>query len=363
MSKTQDQNYHEVRKKLMPQMRRCRNSSIRIKVELILLALKLGNVSLACKRLGLGRTCFYKWWKRLVKAKFKIQALDEQSRRPKRSPNKINRYLERRIKQYRRIGYGPDMIRELLIREGKKPISASTINHVINKRVPGHLKPKPNKLRKHRKRYELPVPGQRLQIDVKYSPMTVGGQTIYIYVAVDECTRWRFNRAYKAVNHYSTIDFLERLEKEMPFPLHVLQTDNGQEFSNKLNCMNRDWHEMDVWCDERGYEHQLIPPGVKELNGKVERSHRIDAEYFYGNAPTDNIDRFNEAMVYWIRYYNLHRPHGGLQYQTPLEKLRERIKNLRKWCYVNKKVEAIRMKFTKSVKMIEEPVGKRESAA
>lgn len=269
---TQGYEYQKVRKKLMGQMSHCRDRGIRTKVELILMVLKLGSVSLGCQRMGVGRTSFYKWWSRLVKGGFLLKSLREKSRRPKESPKRIDRVLEGRIKHYRKKGLGPAMIREFLVREGRCKLSASTINHVINKRQTGRLKPKPAKLKKHRRRYELPVPGQRLQIDVKYSPMKVAGQTVYIYVAVDECTRWRFAKAYPELNEHWTIDFLDHIEKGFPFPIQGIQTDNGHEFTFKLLPGNTREHAMEAWCRHKGIKHRLIPPGVKELNGKVERS-------------------------------------------------------------------------------------------
>ena len=105
-------------------------------------------------------------------------------------------------------------------------------------------------------------------------------------------------------------------------------------------------HPMDTWCDARGIRHQLIPPGVKELNGKVERSHRIDADYFYGKAPTTSTPLFNKALAQWLSFYNLQRPHGGLNYQTPIEKLKERISAL-KTESVEEAIEPIKQKFLK----------------
>ena len=191
-----DYTYAVVRQKLMPQLRHNRDRDIRVKVDLILSGLKLGNVALACERLGFGRSFYYKWWKRLVFGRFRLKALQEKSRRPKRSPRKVEGYVETRIAFYHRKGYGADMIKEYLRREGLRAVSRSTINHVINKRHPP-LKRRRYRLKKHRRRYELAIPGQRLQVDVKYSPMLVGGKTVYIYVAVDKCTRSRFTYAYE----------------------------------------------------------------------------------------------------------------------------------------------------------------------
>lgn len=354
--------YQKVKKMLMPQMRRCRDSGVRTKVELILLGLKLGNVTLACQRLGIGRNSYHKWWNRLVRAKFNVKALKEKSRRPKRCPRKIDGVIEKRILYYRRKGFGPDMIREYLQREHNRSVSVSTVNHVINGRQKGFKKPKPAKLKKHRRRYELPVPGQRLQIDVKYSPMQVGGKTVYIYVAIDECTRWRFARAYPELNEHWTIDFLSHLEQGFPFPIQGVQTDNGHEFTFKLLGPNAKPHAMELWCERRSIPHRLIPPGVKELNGKVERSHRIDADYFYGRAPTSSLQKFNRALGRWIRQYNIHRPHGGIGYRTPAEKLRERIYALNNQT-LEGDVEAVRQKFVKSVKLVEDSHEFNKSAA
>jgi transposase InsO family protein len=336
--------YHEIREKLKPQLRHERRKDVRIRAELILETLRIGKVSAAAKRNGFGRGLFYKWWKRLEASGFKVSALVEQSRRPKRSPRRIDGLIETRIAFYRRKGFGPDIVKEYLRREGKN-VAKSTITHVINKRKKPVIRRK-SKLKKHRRRYELPLPGERLQIDVKYSPMKVEGKTVYIYVAVDECTRWRFARAYAELNAHWTIDFLDRLERVLPFPVYAMQTDNGYEFTYKL--LNGSTHPMDEWCSARGIRHRLIPPGVKELNGKVERSHRIDADYFYGRAPTGSLELFNAALARWIDRYNAERPHGGIGFMTPIEKLQERFLVLREAVWKGTQ-EARRQRFVEEL--------------
>lgn len=340
---TQGYSYQSVRKKLMPQLKRCRDRELRIKAELILEAFRIEDIVEACRRAGFGRSFFYKWWSRLVAHNFRITALRERSRRPKKSPRKIAATIESRIGSYHRKGYGADMIREFLRREGLAPVSKSTIHHVVNRRKPPHKKRR-FKLKKHRRRYELVIPGQRLQVDVKYSPMLVGGKVVYVYVAVDECTRWRFSWAYPELNEQWTVDFLDRLKGACPFPIGCIQTDNGWEFTFALHPFQTRAHAMDLWCRHHGISHRLIPPGVKELNGKVERSHRIDAEYFYGRAPTANLERLNRALSRWIRFYNVQRPHGGLGYGTPMEKLKERMTAL-KTEVVDAALEPLRQKF------------------
>ena len=59
----------------------------------------------------------------------------------------------------------------------------------------------------------------------------------------------------------------------------------------------------------------------------MERSHRIDAEEFYRllyGALIDDSQLFTNKLQEWEDYYNYHRPHGGLDGQTPYERLRQK---------------------------------------
>ena len=63
------------------------------------------------------------------------------------------------------------------------------------------------------------------------------------------------------------------------------------------------------------------------LNGKVERSHRIDAEEFYrllNGVVIDDAGLFNEKLLEWEHFYNYARPHGSLGGQTPYERLHQK---------------------------------------
>lgn len=56
---------------------------------------------------------------------------------------------------------------------------------------------------------------------------------------------------------------------------------------------------------------------------------RIDAEEFYrllDGAVIDDVNIFNARLKEWQDYYNYDRPHGGLDGQTPYERLRQKTK-------------------------------------
>jgi hypothetical protein len=82
------------------------------------------------------------------------------------------------------------------------------------------------------------------------------------------------------------------------------------------------WHVLD-----KGIGHVYIKPMRPRLNGKVERSHRIDAEEFYrllNGVVIDDANVFNEKLQEWEHFYNYARPHGALGGQTPYERLRQK---------------------------------------
>ena len=109
---------------------------------------------------------------------------------------------------------------------------------------------------------------------------------------------------------------LERL----PFRVEVIQTDNGAEFQSQFH-----YHLLD-----KGVSHAYIKPRTPRLNGKVERSHRIDSEEFYRLLEGEVIDGarlFETRLQEWEDYYNYHRPHGALGGQTPYERLRQKTQD------------------------------------
>lgn len=318
------ESYQKVKEKLRGQLKGSRNRDVRIKASLILLACKLGNVEEACARRGFSKKFFYKWYGRLKKANFHLAALEEFSRRPKKKHPKItSKKVEAKIFALAERGFGSPLIKAMLGREGIR-ISRSVICHILNHRRKGIVKTRTEKLKAHRRRYELPMPGMRVQLDVKYVPEPIAGFRAYNYVAIDECTRIRFAFAYYDLNPKNTVDFLCRMIKFFPFDIDTIQTDNGFEFTNRL-IPSHEGHEhpMDTWCNANKIKHRCIPTGEKELNGKVERSHRIDEQFFYWKAPTTSIEEFNFSFLHWLYIYNHERLHGGLDFKTPIEKLWE----------------------------------------
>jgi len=77
---------------------------------------------------------------------------------------------------------------------------------------------------------------------------------------------------------------------------------------------------------DKGIDHVKIRPRTPRLNGKVERSHRIDSDEFYKLLEGEVLDDtrlFAERLQQWEDHYNYDRPHGALAGQTPYERLKQ----------------------------------------
>lgn len=201
-------------------------------------------------------------------------------------------------------------------------VSPSGVWRILNRLGISRL-PTSQRYKRHKdrwKRYEKPLPGHRIQVDVKFiEPLPGSRKKHYQYTAFDDCTRLRVLRIYPRNNQKIAIQFLDYVLEKLPFEVQTIQTDNGAEFQGSFH-----WHVLD-----RGIGHVYIKPATPRLNGKVERSHRIDGEEFYrmlDGVVVDDTGLFNEKLQEWENFYNFHRPHGGLGGQTPYERLRQKTR-------------------------------------
>ena len=78
--------------------------------------------------------------------------------------------------------------------------------------------------------------------------------------------------------------------------LECVQTDNGTEFTNRFTS-NRDRPTLfEQLLKQRGIVHKLIRPYTPRHNGKVERSHRKDNEYFYATHRFYSLNDFKKQL-------------------------------------------------------------------
>jgi transposase InsO family protein len=278
-----------------------------------------GNVSKTCRYYGISRQVYYKWLRRYEEGG--LEALRDRSSRPHVSPKATRVEVVGKIIYLRQTyHFGPHKIAMYLKRYHDIELSPSGIWRILHRLDMSRL-PSSQRYRRHRerwKRYEKPEPGHRVQVDVKFiAPLPGSRRKYYQFTAIDDCTRLRVLRIYDRLNQQTAIQFLDYVLAKLPFRVERIQTDNGAEFQSAFH-----YHVLD-----RGIGHVYIRPATPRLNGKVERSHRIDAEEFYrmlDGVVIDDAGVFNERLREWEDFYNFNRPHGGLGGQTPYERLRQK---------------------------------------
>ena len=75
---------------------------------------------------------------------------------------------------------------------------------------------------------------------------------------------------------------LGSIGEKFPYAIECVQTDNGPEFTNRLNSKNSTKSTLfETTLAKLGIRHKLIKPYTPRHNGKVERSHREDQKRFY----------------------------------------------------------------------------------
>jgi len=173
------------------------------------------------------------------------------------------------------------------------------------------------------------LPGELIEIDVKYVPGRIKGKRYYQFTAIDTASRWRYLRVFdNQYNHYSVI-FLEDVINRFKYNIESVKTDNGSCFTNRYmgtykrsDLSSKRLHGFDVCCAKYNIIHYLIDPGKPAQNGTVERSHREDQEKFYDKNIFKNIKDLHKKIELWNDEYN-NLEHCSLDGKTPLEYLSE----------------------------------------
>ena len=255
---------------------------------------------------------------------------------PKTSPGRrkrpISGFIAKKIVEYRmKYNWGAEVIQAHLKEDFGKVISENRIHRYLNSR--GLLKKirKPKTKNKHTKIVKVEKPGAHTQNDVKHLPHILQSkEKCYVYNFVDHASKWEFKHAYLSYGAAETKDFVDRVLKNCPFQITRWQTDNGIEFTYKYvsHVDKPKKHPLDKVCERNKIRHVLIPPGEKELQGLVERNHRMDEDELYHRITPKDINELNRYLDAHYKWKNSSRRRKALEWKTPNQWLKEYGKNI-----------------------------------
>lgn len=256
-----------------------------------------------------------------------VEALIPRSTRPKTEPGETSIQIKERVVTLRKKTRL--CARKLAWRLAKDGIR-------IHERTIGKIIKAEGLVRKYRIRkvkmhsVKIPLlPGELVEIDVKYVPRTIEDKPYFQYTAIDCASRWRYLEAYDEQSTFHSIQFLAKVIAVFGYRIRSVKTDNGSVFTNYYIGTNKrsdmtvkTIHGFDVFCQARGIIHYLIDPGKPAQNGNVGRSHREDQEKFYERNVFTSFKDLQKKMKRWNMYYN-DLEHCGLNGKSPNEFLEE----------------------------------------
>ena len=276
-------------------------------------------VTKAAIKYNVNRQYIYRWKRRY---NGDIQSLANKSHRP-HHPNQHTEAELQKIKNFRRRNPNTGLVvLWVKLRRSGYTRSITGLYRVLRRQGQMAVKlPNPKYIPKP---YEkMRFPGERVQIDVKFVPEAcivgdAAGEKFYQYTAIDEFSRWRYLEAFQEHSTYSSAQFLEHLIKAAPFKILCVQTDNGTEFTKRLLPGDNGPSLFETRLEQAVIRHKLIRPYTPRHNGKVERSHRKDNEYFYASHKFYSFEDFKNQLAVRCRNYNRFpiRPLGWL---SPIE--------------------------------------------
>ncbi len=283
---------------------------------------------LTCRYFGISPQTFYRWKKRYNPRH--LESLEDRSHRPRRvrQPTYSIELVEAVLglrEEYPR--WGKDKL-VVLLREKGVSCSTSTVGRIIRRLkergvlrepIPNHvsarkrLRQRPYATRKP-KDYLVKQAGDIVQLDtLDLRPLP--GVLLKHFTAHDVISRWNTVSVYSRATANTATDFLDTLQKRMPFPVKAIQVDGGSEFEAVF----------EEECQKRGIKLFVLPPRSPKLNGGVERAHRTHTEEFYEVTESSfALSELREELLQWERVYNTVRPHQALAYLTPLQFLKRR---------------------------------------
>jgi transposase InsO family protein len=278
--------------------------------------------------LGISRQTAYKWWTRWRREG--DAGLVDRSSRPRRSPTRTPRSLERRVERLRRVKkLGPARIGGIL------ELPASTVHRVLCRQGLNRLswmdRPTGTVIRR---RIEHDRPGELVQMDVKKlgrippgggwrahgrgnvvdSRATKVGYA-FVHTAIDSHSRLAYSEVLNDEKAVTAIGFWHRAQRwfaELGIDVEVVQTDNG-------SCYKA--FAFTAAVEHLGATHRRLPPRRPQWNGKVERFNRtLTDEWAYVRVYRSDAARTN-ALDRWLHTYNHHRTHTSLDSQPPISRV------------------------------------------
>lgn len=323
---------------------------IKHKVGLLNLAEELGNVSKACKVMGLSRDTFYRYKSAVDTGG--VEALFDQTRRKPNPKNRVEESIELAVKNYaieypaygqlrtsnelrkKGIFVSPSGVRSVWLRhqlanfkDRLKALEAKVASE-------GIILTEAQVVALEKKKFddeacgeiETAHPGYLGSQDTFYVGTLKGVGRIYQQTFVDTYSKVAFAKLYTTKTPITSADILN--DKVLPFfeqhqlPMLRILTDRGTEYCGKV-----EQHDYQLYLAINNIDHTKTKTQSPQTNGICERFHKTILQEFYQvtfrKKLYDNIEELQKDLDEWLYSYNNERTHQGKMCcgRTPIQTL------------------------------------------
>lgn len=308
------------------------------RVRVLTLAAELGNVSKACRLVGVSRQSYYRW-KREADA-YGLDALRPRARRRPRQPNETPTWQVEVIlaEAISRPSLGAGQLLVFLEDRGVE-MSAGGVQKVLNRHELGRRRDRLDALAQLTAVTGGPVveralegpfgfchfaahPGDLVALDAFYVGKLKGVGKVWQFTAVDTHTRWAVlqlvvgDKTAEAAAAFLDLA-IDRLAEE-GIAVSGILTDRGPEF------IGRDFTDH---VAELGIDHHKTPPRSPNHNAVCERFHGTVLHEFFRVAFHreffTGVDQLDRHLQTWVEHYNRRRRNRSdyMRGRSPLQVL------------------------------------------
>ncbi|MEN2866698.1 IS481 family transposase [Mannheimia haemolytica] len=314
------------------------NPLIKHKTGLLNLAEELGNISQACKVMGMSRDTFYRYQQAVEQGG--VEALLNQNRRVPNLKNRVDEAIEQAVVKFAldNPAFGQVRVSNELRKQGIF-VSAGGVRSIWLRHHLANFKQRLIALEKlvaeqgiilsetqvqalERKKedeiacgeIETVHPGYLGSQDTFYVGNLKGVGRIYQQTFIDTYSKVAFAKLYTMKAAISAADMLN--DKVLPFfesqglPMLRILTDRGSEYCGKVEN-----HDYELYLAINDIEHSKTKVKHPQTNGICERFHKTILQEFYQVAFRKKIytdlTTLQADLDEWLMYYNHHRTHQG----------------------------------------------------
>lgn len=264
---------------------------------------------IVARHFGFSQSTIVKWCAKVPENVYQYRVIRTESSRPHHHPSELSDEVVSRILEYRyKTRRGADFIHFLLNRDGVT-VSLSSVKRTLKR----HGLTKYSKWKKWHKYTPRPLPeapGLLVEADTIHDGHV--GHQLYIYTLLDVHSRWAYAEPAQRISAAGGASFVLTAQTVAPFTFQTVQTDHGPEFSK--------WFTKKL--TEKKVTHRHSRVRTPNDNAHLERFNRTIQEECIFRLPR-KLEVWNREIPEYLHYYNNDRPHMGIDWLTPVQKLQK----------------------------------------